>query len=75
MWCFGEGFSLWSWLNIAWVLVVGGGLVALVIWAINRFSKPESINTKSNALDLARERYAKGEITREQFEQIKKDLR
>ena len=27
-----------------------------------------------NPLGIARERYAKGEITKEQFEQIKKDL-
>ena len=70
VWCFGERYNLWSWLNIVWVLVVGGGLATLVIWSINRFSKQESINTNSNALDLARERYAKGEITRDEFNQM-----
>lgn len=28
----------------------------------------------SNALEILKERYAKGEITREQFEQMKKDI-
>ena len=27
-----------------------------------------------NALDIAKERYARGEITKEQFDQIKRDL-
>jgi putative membrane protein len=54
---------------------VGGGLLALFIWWIKKRSKRDGEReTKSNALDIIKERYAKGEISKEEFEQIKKDL-
>jgi putative membrane protein len=33
-----------------------------------------AFNGRKSPLDIARERYAKGEITKEQYEQIKKDI-
>jgi uncharacterized membrane protein len=47
----------------------------LIVWAVRRATDPKGSDlTTQNALDIARMRYAKGEITKEQFEQIKKDL-
>jgi len=43
-------------------------------WLLNGFLRHSESATKQSPLDIARERYAKGEITKEQFEQIKKDL-
>jgi putative membrane protein len=51
------------------------GVIILVIWAITRSSRNNSGTLKSYpALDIAKERYARGEITKTEFEQIKKDL-
>ena len=55
------------------MVVFWGGLIALVIWGINKLTRRDSHSSHS-PIDVARERYARGEITREQFEQIKKDL-
>jgi len=65
------------WWNLYGVLMVliWGGFFALFIWWITKRSKRDGEKeTKSNALDIVKERYAKGEISKEEFEQIKKDL-
>jgi putative membrane protein len=72
---------MWGW---SWWMIFGGilmiifwiGVIWLVVWGIRKIargSEGKSSGTRS-ALDIARERYARGEITKEQFEQYKKDL-
>jgi putative membrane protein len=62
-------------LGIICMLVFWGAIIALIIWGVRRLSRHE-INKMNTAapLDIVKERYAKGEITKEQFEQMKKDL-
>jgi putative membrane protein len=56
---------------IFWILLI---VVAyLLIKKLLEQNKNQSGNSKS-ALDIAKERYAKGEITEEEFEEIKKRL-
>jgi putative membrane protein len=53
-------------------------IIGLVIWGVVALAKrsvPVSRTTgEEGALDIAKKRYARGEITKEQFDQIKKDL-
>jgi putative membrane protein len=53
---------------------IGGGAVALVVWMVRQLTQRNDTPCK-NTIDIVKERYAKGEINKEQFEQIKKDLR
>ncbi len=68
----------WSWgmgLMMLFGLVCTAGFIALIVWLIVHFSRSESTTVKrSSALDIAQERYAKGEISKAEFDQIKKDL-
>jgi putative membrane protein len=59
-----------------WVLMllIWVGITVLAILAFKWFLRHNESAEKQTPLDIARERYAKGEITKEQFEQIKKDL-
>ncbi len=51
-----------------------GGLIALIVWGITKLTRRSDSAPKRDPLGVAKERYAKGEISREEFEQIKKDL-
>ena len=46
------------------------GIVLLIIWAIRRLSAPTAADPKA----IAKARYAKGEISREEYQQILTDL-
>jgi len=70
-WPFGTAMGWWM---VAWMVVFWGGLIALVVWGIKKLTERGESIPKRNSLDIARERYAKGQISREEFEQLKKDL-
>jgi len=62
-----------GWMIIVWVVII-----ALIVWGVialvKRNSFPSDTPHKHDPLDIAKERYAKGEINKEEFEEIKKDL-
>ncbi|MFC2003797.1 SHOCT domain-containing protein [Chloroflexota bacterium] len=73
MW-FMHDFGVWGMLfGGIWILVFWGGLIALV-WGIGRLTRHDDSTIKHTPLQIAKERYARGEIGEEQFEQIKKDM-
>jgi putative membrane protein len=73
----GYGFSWMGWIMmiVIWGLIVVGG-VFLIRWLIQttRDRGPASYKSGGRAMDILRERYAKGEISREEFESMKRDL-
>lgn len=72
MW--GDGMNWWWGFSWFFMLLFGTGFIVLIIWAVKKLGKGDDSATKSGPLDIAKERYAKGEITKEEFQQIKKDL-
>jgi putative membrane protein len=57
-----------------WILLIGA--IILIVFLVTRPSKDKSNEPKPNesALDILKKRYARGEITKEEFEQMKQDL-
>ena len=62
-----------GWMIIVWVLIVG-----LIVWGVIALVKHSSSTTntsqKRDPLDTAKERYASGEISKEEYEEIKTNL-
>lgn len=56
-----------------WALIILG-IVVLFKWLTGSGSSRETRATESRALAVLRERYARGEIGKEEFDQKKRDL-
>ncbi len=54
------------------MVVFWGGVIALVVWAVRQFT--QNRGPSRSPLDIAKERLAKGEITKEEFESLKSHL-
>jgi len=78
MWCWSSGGGWWMVFGWVWMVVVIGAVIALVVWGIRRLSEHGGAGagsaTRRDPLDIAKERYARGEITKDQFDQIRRDL-
>ena len=61
---FGGGFMMFFF----WALII-----IFIVWVVREVGSKNS-KSGSNALDILKERYAKGEIDKKEFEEKKKDL-
>lgn len=73
MWNGLEGMG-WGWIGVGLVhMVLFWGLVILAFAALLRWLGSGAPG-EACAIDILKARYAKGELTREQFEQLKREL-
>jgi putative membrane protein len=61
----GGGSFMW----IFWILVIG-----VVVYFLVNISKRQGAETKETSLDILKKRYARGEISKEEYTQMKHDL-
>jgi putative membrane protein len=72
---YGYGYGWWAWLF--WIIIL-----VIIVWIIaslasrgrRRRDNNGDIADKETALDILKQRYARGEISKDQYEQMKKDI-
>lgn len=72
---YGMGFGGFIWMILFWVVIVGGGiwLLAAIFPRINSSPKDRS-EPDDEPLMILKQRYARGELSKEEFETIRHDL-
>jgi putative membrane protein len=72
MYGFGNGWGM----GMGYGWIIGLLIVGAIVWLIIRSINQNNVSHQHNksALDILKERYAKGEIGKEEYEAKKKDL-
>ena len=81
MWHTGDGMGWWMLWGGLMMVLFWGAIIALVVWSVQSLGRRDDGQARSGApppartpLDIAKERYARGEIGRDEFEEMKRDL-
>ena len=73
----GYGFDMFGlgsiWMILFWVVIIG-----LIVWVVvrltSRTTATPSNNPPTSALEILKQRYARGEISKAEFEEMRRDL-
>lgn len=77
-----NGFGVWPWWGLImmalWVLAIVG-IILLIVWLLRLGTtrgpdRTPGGNARDPALQILRERFARGEISREEFEEMRQAL-
>ena len=77
MWGMHDGSGMgwgWGFFGMVWMLLFWGSIVALVVWVVRRLTAGSERLRLQSPLDIAKERYARREIDRQEFERLRQDL-
>lgn len=75
-----DGWGWWMVFGGLWMVLFWGGIIFLIAWSVSRLTGGRSEGGQSegarggDALEIARQRYARGEISGEEYERIRDDL-
>lgn len=66
---YGMGFYGWIMMVLFWAAIIW-----LIVWLVRQNSHQETRPEKQTPTDILKERFAKGEISKKEFDEMKKEL-
>jgi putative membrane protein len=66
---YGMGFFGWIFMVLFWA-----GVILLIVWLVRQNSNQENRTERRTPSDILKERFAKGEISKKEFDEMKKEL-
>ena len=74
MYYYGNGYGVYALFHVLWVVLV----ILFIVWLV-RMARHDGYRFRNRpggrtALDILKERYAKGEITKAEFDERRKDI-
>ena len=72
----GAGHMFWNFgfIGLFFMVLFWGGIIFLIYWLVKKATGAQQPSQKPKPLDILKERYAKGEITKTEYERKKKEL-
>lgn len=64
----------WMLMGSVFMILFWAAVILLIIWLYRQITGTRSVAETESAREILKKRYAKGEITKEEFERMKKDL-
>jgi putative membrane protein len=64
-----------GWLGILTMVLFWVGVLALVFWGVSNLFPTRQLTTETDAVEIVRRRFARGEISREEYLQAIETLR
>ncbi len=71
MWGFGDAPGWWMVMGGIWMFVFWAAVIGLIAWGIRSFTRRDERETP---VEILQKRLARGEITPEQYQQLKAQL-
>ena len=72
-WWWGWHWAMMGTMGLFWIVLIVA-LVLLIVWLVRQVSRPGGTPAADEPLAILKRRYARGELSREEFERMRQEL-
>ncbi|MDA0735366.1 MAG: SHOCT domain-containing protein [Chloroflexi bacterium] len=74
-WWHQQDFGWWMLFGWMWMALIWGLIIVGIVWVVRSLTRSGNKTSGEDPLEIARRRYAAGELTREEYEEMTSLLR